>query len=108
MFISLFNKRYTASIRGLLFIFLIFICLANSLLPAIINAILNGATKSAVRSPSEAFYYGLMLVHLFKPYNVTSSHIFSAISNSYDKVMPFKGEVLYNYLGILGGIGEYT
>ena len=105
VFISLFNKRYTASIRGLLFIFLIFICLANSLLPAIINAILNGATKSAVRSPSEAFYYGLMLVHLFKPYNVTSSHIFSAISNSYDKVMPFKGEVLYNYLGILGGIG---
>ena len=103
--ISFLNKKYIASLRGGYFILLIVLFLLYNLYPSILANIANETSKTYARSPYEAFFYGLMLVHLFIPYNVKSWHIFSSLSDSYNKAIPFKSEVLYNYLGIFSCIG---
>lgn len=103
--IALFNKRLVACLRGLYFLFMIFVVLISNLYPSILNSILNGSTKTSARDPYEAFYYGLSLVHLFMPKTFGDFHIFSWLTQAYNHSKFFKTEAIINYLGIMGIIG---
>lgn len=105
MLIALFNKKYTASLRGFYFLVMILLVLINNLYPSILNSIINGSTKTSLRDPYETFIYGLSLVHLFMPKTFDNFHIFSWLRESYYQTSLFKGEATYSYLGIIGVIG---
>lgn len=102
---SLLSKRYVAFLRGAFFLIMIAIILFSNLYPSILNSIINGTTKTSFRDPYEAFYYGLMLVHLFMPKNFGEGHIFSWLTDSYNHTALFRSEATTSYLGIIGVCG---
>lgn len=101
---AFFKDRRTAALRGIFILFILVAFLISNLYPAILNNILVGSSKASSRSAFQAFYYGLMLVHLFIPY-IKDDHVFSWLARKYLDEGFFKGEMLTSYLGIIGLIG---
>lgn len=105
IFISFFKNRRLATLRGIIILLLLIAFLLSNLYPSILNSLINDASKSSSRRPFEAFYYGLMFVHLFMPKFQTGDHVFSWLVDRYKSDNFFKGEALTNYLGIIALVG---
>ena len=101
---ALFNKRYLASKRGVAILVLLITFILSNIYPVILNNLIAGTVRASSRRPFEAFYYGLMFVHLFMPLH-HNGHIFSSLVTRYRNDSFFKGEMLTSYLGIIALIG---
>lgn len=106
MLLALFRGRKKAFCFGVGLLFLIMLFGGVNLLPAVLYKVVAGSTgNKTVRSPYEAFFFGLMLVHMFFPQPGTIHPFLMKLRDEYFRWGFFDSEAVYNYIGLIGAAG---